>query len=83
VIEIVKNVRTRAHSFLIRLLNAEILSDNARGEATVDLTFTMNPEQRTGGLPFRENASLKEPCCSSLMMGIASNVVIGGRIWWR
>ena len=43
----------------------------------------MNPEQRACCLPFIALVAFDEPFCSSLVLTIAHELVIRGRIWWR
>jgi hypothetical protein len=43
----------------------------------------MYPQKRTGRHPVLEFFTLKEPSGRSLILGLASNVVICGRIRWR
>ena len=46
-------------------------------------TFTMDPKERLGTyrLPLIIEAPLEEPICSSFVMNITCNVIVGGRIW--
>lgn len=41
-------------------------------------TFSVNPQKRTGGLPFLENATLGKPLRCPLVVSLTGHVVVGG-----
>ena len=48
------------------------------GEREKEHTFSVNPQKRTGGLPFLENAALEEPLRCPLVVEVTGHVVVGG-----
>ena len=56
-------------------------SDEGRiGEELEERTFSIDPEKRTGRLPFAKHVAFEEPLGSFPVMTIACDVVIGGWI---
>jgi hypothetical protein len=45
-------------------------------------TFAVDPQERRG-LPLFENTALEEPGRCSLMVGLACDIMVCGRIWRR
>ena len=48
-----------------------------------ELTFSMDPQERSGRHPVIEYVASKEPRGRSLMLGLACIVLICGRVWRR
>jgi len=46
-------------------------------------TISADPQQRTILFPPIKRVSLSKPCCSAIVVSIASKIVIYGRIWRR
>jgi hypothetical protein len=59
-----------------------MVSEHIRREMGRMRTFSVNPKQRTCCLPLFEDAPLKEPGRSPLVVSAACNVMVGGRVWW-
>ena len=50
----------------------------ARWKREKEHTFSVNPQKRTRGLPFLENATLKEPPRCPLVVNVTGHVIVGG-----
>ena len=46
------------------------------------ITFSVNPQQGAGCLPFREHVPFGAPRCRALLMSFKSNVEVRRRIGW-
>jgi hypothetical protein len=52
-------------------------------ESSREHTFSVKPQKRTSGFPFREDTALEKPLGCSLVVSTTRNVVVSGRIWRR
>lgn len=48
------------------------------GKEKKEHTFSVNPQKRTRGFPFLENATLEEPPRCPLVVNVTGHVVVGG-----
>ena len=59
------------------------LSEIARQEYKQKRTFSMNPQEGTGSLPFDNDPGFKEPHRRSFLLSLSCDIVIRGRIGRR
>ena len=50
----------------------------AKCERAEEHTFSVDPQKRTSGLPFLENAILEEPLRCPLVVSTTAHIVVGG-----
>jgi hypothetical protein len=72
----------RVRSFRTRLQYGK-LSAVARPAKVRIHTIAVNPQMRTGCFPFFESVTFGKPLGGSIVTGLASNILVCRRIWWR